>query len=452
MEPFRYHVFVCDQRKPEGVPSCACKGSTAVLEALRKEIATQGLMDEVQLTTCGSLGLCDTGPNMIVYPEGVWYSGVSAADISEIVRSHFMEGNPVERLVCAEPAELRAQILSSRAKFLAAGRAREVSGMLPDEILQTLRSFQESRALLTAIELDLFAAVGDGADAAAVASSLDTDRRATEMLLNVMASLGLLSKDSGVYGNTPISARYFVPKSREYARPGLMHTIHLWNRWSTLTDCVRQGAAVAGDDISARGEIWTQAFIAAMDRNAAERAPHVVRAVGTMGVRRMLDVGGGSGAYSIAFAKASPDLKAEILDLETVLSITQTHIEAAGMTARISTQPGDLRRDPLGEGFDLVFVSQICHMLDEAENLDLIRRCLNATAAGGKTVIQDFILEPDKTAPKSATLFALNMLVGTRSGSTYSSEEYFGWMKAAGFREVKHVRLPGPSGLIIGTR
>jgi predicted O-methyltransferase YrrM len=321
-----------------------------------------------------------------------------------------------------------------------------------DQILQVVRSFQESRALLTAIELNLFGAVGSGADGASVAKFLKSDPRATEMLLNTIVAMGLLSKSSGIFRHTPDSERYFLPDSPDYARPALMHMVHLWDRWSTLTACVRNGTAQAGGDIGARSEDWTQAFIAAMDRNAAERAPHVVRAVGTAGVRRMLDVGGGSGAYSIAFVKASRDLKAEILDLETVLGITQSHIEAAGLTERITIRPGDLRVDELGESFDLVFVSQICHMLDEAENQGLIRRCLSATAAGGRTIIQDFILEPDKTAPKSAALFALNMLVGTRAGSSYSSEEYFAWMKEAGFGEVKHVRLPGPSGLIIGTR
>ena len=70
MEPFRYHVFICDQEKPEGVPCCAARGSGKTLEALRKEIAVRGLMDSVQITVCGSLGLCERGPNMVVYPEG----------------------------------------------------------------------------------------------------------------------------------------------------------------------------------------------------------------------------------------------------------------------------------------------------------------------------------------------------------------------------------------------
>jgi (2Fe-2S) ferredoxin len=114
MEPFRFHVFVCDQQKPEGVPCCAARGSGQVLEALRREVNARGLEDEVQVTTCGSLGLCEHGPNLIVYPEGIWYSGVTPGDVPEIVRSHFREDTPVERLTRTDPAAVRAEILSNR--------------------------------------------------------------------------------------------------------------------------------------------------------------------------------------------------------------------------------------------------------------------------------------------------------------------------------------------------
>ena len=81
MLPFRFHVFVCDQQKPEGLPCCAARGGAQIIEALRREVHSQGLDGEVQVTACGSLGLCEHGPNLVVYPEGAWYSGVTTADI-----------------------------------------------------------------------------------------------------------------------------------------------------------------------------------------------------------------------------------------------------------------------------------------------------------------------------------------------------------------------------------
>jgi predicted O-methyltransferase YrrM len=335
---------------------------------------------------------------------------------------------------------------------LAALRAKDAAGALPDELAQTLRAFQESRVLLTAVELDIFTAVGQGASAADVARKIETDPRATEMLLNALVAVGMLTKQDGTFRNTPVAARYFVKGSPDDARAATMHTVHLWDRWSTLTDCVRAGTAVRHQETRERGEDWTQAFIAAMHRHAAERAPAVVQAVGTEGVQRMLDVGGGSGAYSIAFARASAKLRAELLDLEPVIPIAQSHIEKAGLADRIKTRVGDLRSGKLGEGYDLIFVSAICHMLSPEENLDLLKRCHAALAPRGRVVIQDFILEADKTAPKSAALFALNMLVGTEAGSSYSEQEYATWLTEAGFDDVRRIRLPGPSGLMLGTR
>lgn len=328
---------------------------------------------------------------------------------------------------------------------------KDAPGALPDGLTQSIRAYQESRVILTAVELDLFTAAGDGATAAAVATRMRTDPRATEMLMNALVALGLLSKEHGQFRNTPVSARYFTAGSPDDARAATMHTVNLWRRWSTLTECVRAGSAVAPRDAAGAAE-WTESFIAAMHRNAGERAPEVVRAVGAAGVRRMLDVGGGSGAYSIAFAQASPELHAEILDRPEVLEIARRHIERAGMGARIATRPGDLKSDDFGQDYDLLLLSAICHMLGPDENLDLLRRSLRALAPGGRVVIQDFILNEDKTSPKNAALFSLNMLVGTQNGASYSEREYADWLRRAGFREIRRIPLDGPTGLMTGTR
>jgi (2Fe-2S) ferredoxin/predicted O-methyltransferase YrrM len=467
MEPFRYHVFICDQKKAEGVPCCNANGSERVIDALRRELGVRRLMDEVQVTVCGSLGVCERGPNMVVYPEGIWYSGLTPQDVPEIVEKHFQQGQAVERLVNRDAAALAGEIRANRDKYLAALRAKDAAGAVPDDLQEKIRGFQESRVILTAIELDVFSAVGSsaecgvrnaefssvaGARAADVAAKIGADARATEMLLNALVAVGLLTKQGDTFHNTSVAARYFVEGAPDDARAALMHTVHLWQRWSTLSDCVRAGTSVTYQEAADRGDHWTRAFIAAMHRNAAERAPHVVRAVGTEGIERMLDVGGGSGAYSIAFATAGEKLRVELLDLPAVCKLAQGYIEKAGLSGRITTRTGDLRSDDLGSGYDLVFVSAICHMLDEQENLDLIERCRKALAPGGRLVIQDFILEPDKTSPKSAALFSLNMLVGTEHGASYSEPEYAVWLRAAGFANVARVRLPGPSGLMIGTR
>ncbi len=129
MEPFRYHVYACQQEKPgTSAPCCSARGSAQVLEALRKELAAQGLAGDVQVTTCGSLGMCERGPNLVVYPEGSWYAGVQVSDVAEVVREHFKLGRPVERLLVRDAAALRREIEENRAKAMAALRARQAGG------------------------------------------------------------------------------------------------------------------------------------------------------------------------------------------------------------------------------------------------------------------------------------------------------------------------------------
>jgi SAM-dependent methyltransferase len=302
---------------------------------------------------------------------------------------------------------------------------------LPD-LLQALRGFQESRALLTAIELDLLAAC-DGQDADGAAAAIGADPRATGMLLNALTALGVLAKDRDRY-------RLTAP-GRDLARDrdGLMHMVHLWETWSSLSECVRSGRSSRqgpqGRDVGH--------FIAAMHSRARTLAEEAVRLIGARGVRRLLDVGGGPGTFAIAFARAEPQLQAEVLDQAPVLPIALGHIREAGLEGRVAVREGDLRTDPFGQGYDLILLSAICHMLGEGEIQDLLGRCARALAPGGRIAIREFILDEDRAGPPSAALFALNMLVGTERGNAYTAGDYRAWLSEAGFREV--VR-PDPQG------
>jgi len=448
MEPFRRHVFVCTQEKPEGVPCCPAGGSWSLLRALERELTAQGLDLEVQVTTCGCLGLCDDGPILIAYPEGVWYRTVRETDIPEIVASHLRAGRPVTRLVWEDQPAMNAQATEHRDRYRAMLKAKDRAGIVPDDLNESIRAFMPSRALLTALELNVFSVLAAGASAPDVARKIQADARATEMLLNVLVSLKLLEKKDGVFSNTPVSARFLTDVSPDSARPALLHTANLWRTWSTLTDAVRAGTSVAA---RARDEAGVASFIAAMDRNAKERATSVVKAVASEGIHRMLDLGGGSGAYSIALARALPGLRSDILDVAQVLPLTRENIRKAGLAERISTRAGDMLTDPLGENLDLILLSAICHMFSPEENRALFQRVHRALAPTGRLVVQDFILNPEKTAPRFAALFSLNMLVGTRAGGSYSEPEYAAWLREAGFSTIRRIPQPGPAGLLIAS-
>jgi len=306
--------------------------------------------------------------------------------------------------------------------------------------MQALRGFQESRVLLTALELDILPAVGDGAGAAAVAGRAGCDPRAAGMLLNALTAMGVLRKEGDRFRCTEAA------RALGEARAGLMHMAHLWDTWSGLTGAVRSGTAPRSSGAAHQVEH----FIAAMDARARTVTGDALRLVGTKGLRRMLDVGGGPATFAIAFAQASPELQVEVLDLAPVLPIARGHVRAAGLEDRVTVRAGDLCSDDLGTGYDLVLVSAICHMLGEDQNQDLLGRCVKALAPGGRVAIREFILDPDRAGPPSAALFALNMLVGTPHGNAYTEAEYRSWLEQAGCRET--IR-PEPSGdWIIGLR
>ena len=448
MEPFRFHLSVCAQQKPEGVPSCPANGSAAVLAALDREILACGLGSDVQVTTCGCMGLCDEGPIVVVYPEGVWYRRVQPSDVPEIAAQHLLGGKPVDRLVWNDAPSMKAMSVEHGKKFREAIAARERSGLLSDHLEQMIRGFMPSRCILTALELDIFTAVAEGANAEAIGARVHANPRALGMLLNALVALGLLSKNGDEYKCMPESARFFVQGSKDNHRDGLLHTANIWHRWSTLTDAVRRGTCIP-IEVAGSPE-WTRNFIAGMQRNAKTRAPLVVKAVGAAGAHRILDLGGGSGAYSIAFAKASPDVHCEILDLPEVVPLTAEFVNRAGVSAQVSLRAGDMLHDQLGSGFDIIMLNAICHMFSEEQNLELFRRARQALAPNGRLVVQDFILNPDKAGPQQAALFSLNMLVGTEAGAAYCESEYVSWMKTAGLGDVRRMKLPGPSDLIVG--
>jgi SAM-dependent methyltransferase len=321
-----------------------------------------------------------------------------------------------------------------------------------DDIHGMARAFFRSRILLTAYELGLFTALGEaGKTSAEVAKELGTDPRATDRLMNALTVLGLLDKEEGLFGNTPAASRYLVEGKPEYMA-GLMHTVNLWDSWSTLTDAVRAGTSVFERPGGEAGERRTDAFIAAMHYGASLRAERVVAALDLAGVSRVLDVGGGSGAYAMAFVRACDGITATVFDLPPVTPLTRRYVEAEGLSDKVEVVEGDANVDELPRGYDLVFMSQLLHSNSAEENEALIANGAASLNAGGRLVVQDFVVDEGRAGPPRPVIFALNMLVATEAGDTYTESEIRGWMGAAGLREIQRIDTDFETTLIIGTK
>lgn len=195
-----------------------------------------------------------------------------------------------------------------------------------------------------------------------------------------------------------------------------------------------------------------QGFIAAMHERASAQAPRLVKLLDLSAVNRCLDIGAGSGAYAMALARAKKSIRVVAFDLPEVLPLTREYVRRDGLLGRISFMPGDFNRDDWGSGYDLVLLSAIVHMNDEKQNRLLVARAAAALNRGGQLVVQDFIMRPDRTRPAVGAVFALNMLVATAHGDSYTAAEIGGWMRAAGLTRIIKKDTPFDAALLIGRK
>jgi|WetSurMetagenome_2_1015567.scaffolds.fasta_scaffold00091_38 predicted O-methyltransferase YrrM len=301
--------------------------------------------------------------------------------------------------------------------------------------------FQQSRVVLTANNLRVFDHLEKPKTAAETAGLIKADIRAVEILLDAVAGLGLLKKRGNKYRNAPIANRLLVKGMPDYQGDILRHAGNLWDNWSDLDKIVRTGRP-------SRRSFETDAFIRGMHNIAARKAKEVIKAIDLKGVKKALDLGGGPGTYSIEMAKKVKSVT--LLDLPQTVAIAKDIIGRTGLK-NISFTEGDFLRNNIGEGYDLIFISQILHSFSESGNLKIIRKAHAALNPGGLIVIQEHLLEPDRTKPLSGSLFSVNMLVNTSGGRSYSPQEIKGWLSSAGFKKVKH-QVAKESALVFGRK
>jgi predicted O-methyltransferase YrrM len=313
-----------------------------------------------------------------------------------------------------------------------------MSDWTQETVLGTARNFMEPRVLLTAAELDLFGLLaGNPLTAEEVAGRLSADLRGTTVLLDAAAAMGLLSKADGRYSAPAEIIALLTADGERTVLPMVLHAAGLWRRWSRLTEVVLGPNASGPVGPFASEDAQTRAFIGAMHVVGAALAPAVVARIGVGRARRLLDVGGASGTYTIAFLRASPDLRATLFDRPQVVGMAEERLRAEGLLDRVTIVPGDFYSDPLPGGHDLVLLSAIVHQNSREQNVALFRSCLQATTPGGRIVVRDHVMSPDRTRPKSGALFAVNMLVGTEGGGTYTFDELRDDLEAAGYVRVR---------------
>jgi SAM-dependent methyltransferase len=294
----------------------------------------------------------------------------------------------------------------------------------------------ETRVFLTAAELDLFTLLADRPlSLAEAAEARGADPRGLAIVLDALAATGLLEKTDGRWRTPAALVPLLSSHGEKSLLPLALHSVNLWERWSRLTEVVAGSRPGDGDR-----DGWTRSFIGAMNVIAAPQADGIVAAVEPGSSRRLLDVGGGPATYTLAFVRAVPGLRATLFDLPAVVELARERVVAAGLGDRVDLVAGDLRTDAFPGGHDLAFVSAIIHMLGPVENVALFRKVHDALVPGGRILIRDHVMSPDRTAPRAGAFFAVNMLVGTEAGGTFTFEEIATWLVEAGFERPRLTR------------
>jgi len=306
-----------------------------------------------------------------------------------------------------------------------------------ETILELARSFQPTSVLAAAADLELFVPLARAPRTAEeLARLLETDLRATTALLDALAALGLVDKTGERYALPPGVADAVGRTGPGSVLAMAQHQANCLRRWAGLAETVKTGRPLPRTPSVRGASADRESFLLAMNDIASVTAESLIGHLRPLAFRCLLDVGGASGTWTIAFLRACPTGRAILFDLPDAIPLARRRLDEAGLADRVTLVAGDFDVDPLPPGADLAWVSAIAHQNSRAANRELFGKVAAALVGGGRIAIRDLVMEPSRTEPVTGALFAVNMLVSTASGGTFTLDEFREDLEAAGFGGV----------------
>jgi ubiquinone/menaquinone biosynthesis C-methylase UbiE len=306
-------------------------------------------------------------------------------------------------------------------------------------LIQLANACGGSQILLAANALGLFTVIGTKSRAAdEIARECRADHEGMRLLLDALASLGILNRVPSGYRNTALGRRYLDRRSPEAITNLLWLFGHHWHDWTKLPRALRKGRPGWAPETSVP-EFRRRFSLAMHERSHVLAAPTVQTMRLNSSARRFLDLGGGPGSYAIELARRYPQLEGVIIDQTT--TIATRLIREHGLAGRLKVRAGDIFKDDLGSGYDAVLCSNVIHIFNERQNRKLLRRAARALRTGGKLYIVEFFLDTNRTAPSRSAVFSVMMYLYTATGQCYSWSEVESWLKELGFGRFKRHRI-----------
>jgi ubiquinone/menaquinone biosynthesis C-methylase UbiE len=327
----------------------------------------------------------------------------------------------------------------------------------PDRIMMLAWGYAPPLMLEAAIRHGVFDLLDKGPlPLADVAAKTGASVRGLRALMNGLVGVGLLSKAGDQYSLTPESSTFLVSAKPSFAGGILKHVSRqLIPRWLELTDIVGTGRPAQAVNQQDDGAAFFAEFVEdifPMSYPAARALAEDLKLSSKTTPTSVLDIAAGSGVWGIALAQASERVTVSAVDWPGVLPTTRRVAEKHGVGDRFRYVGGDIQSVDLGGGHQVATLGHILHSEGEARSRKLLGRVRDALAPGGTIAIAEFVPADDRTGPANALIFAVNMLVNTEQGDTFTFAEMSRWLTEAGFADVRQLPAPGPSPLILATR
>jgi ubiquinone/menaquinone biosynthesis C-methylase UbiE len=317
----------------------------------------------------------------------------------------------------------------------------------PSRIMDLASAFYGSSILFAASDLGIFACLAKLQQAACdeVAAALSLDQRGARLLLDGCVALGLITKEGALYRNTPESALFLVPGSPGDLSQAIRYNRDVYASWEHLGDLARTGKPVERPQIHlGEDPSRTRTFVLSMHGRALGIGRAIVPALNLAGRKRLLDIGGGPGTYSVLIARANPEISCTVLDLPAVAAIASELIQQQQMSDRVRAIPGDYRTASFPEGNDAIIIFGALHQESEDSIRDILKRAYATLAPNGIIYIMDMMTDKTRTAPAFSALFAINMALTAEHGWVFSDADLKSWLEDAGFTNFSVTPAPPP--------
>jgi len=328
----------------------------------------------------------------------------------------------------------------------------------PERIMQMAWGYAAPLILEAAIRHHVFDVLDNGPlNIWEVQKATGASVRGLTAIMDALVGLNFLARDEQGRFALTLESDLFLVSTKPSFQGGLIKhcSEQLIPRWLHINEVVATGKPVTPVNQESSGGEFFHNFVVdifPMSYPAAQ-ALAVEMDYGPGGSPvRVLDLAAGSGVWGIAQAQSSPRVEVTAVDWPEVIPITKKTVARFGLADRWTFVEGDLLQADFGSGHHVATLGHILHSEGERRSRELLKKTFNALASGGTIAIQEFLVNKERTGPVPGLFFAVNMLVNTQEGTTWSFEDIGAWLEETGFKHVRSLQSPGPSPLILATK